>query len=258
MNNSIKLLLFTFLSLAPCATEAMGALCNLRIAGKTVLQKISQKQVMQLHAAIHPQNNQLARYIDKNNRLIRQLRACPALQQHVISGSWKSLHNKQQHLLPLFEQLKQRMGNVSAVPLVSAHIPDSVAEMHDCLVCDHKAIIIDEALCRERGIATQKFLLAHELAHASLNHGKKIASVRNAPQHEVTQLHHAIEYEADAEAVRVLGTLDGAVEFFGHAHETTPPDAVSLHATSTTLHPSDQKRAAHLISIQKLGQLYFK
>jgi len=229
MKYTINFLLFTILF---CAAPAMQAMGMLQAIGKFKLGRY----------VAYAQKKDIAYYTEKNIRRLDALLSCKVIEECFINEGLKTPSREMgKKLLPLFESLKMKFGNINDVALASGDFSAQLGMMMSCQECDHKLVIVDHNLCNNLNAASQQFIIAHELAHASKDHVKELHAFQNQTAGEMETLLHEQEHEADAEAARVLGTITSAVEFF--------TNWIEAEASSQT-HPSNKKRIEKLLALQ--------
>lgn len=230
MNNTIKLLLFNIL---PCAAPAMQAMGIVHAIGKF-------KPVKQV--VFHSKKKDIVWYAEKNTRRLDILHDCITTKrtfEHFEIKRPSRTMSKQ--LLPLFEAIKMKLDNVDNVALVAGHFPTEIGLFYHCKDCDHKVVAVDHSFCHNLSTAAQQFILAHELAHAAKDHIKQFRAFQDSTLEEKKKISHAQEHEADEEAVRALGTLEGALEFFRNWKERNK---------NSPTHPSHKDRVEKLLQLQ--------
>lgn len=229
MNNTIKLFLFNILLCSAPAVQAMGMLHTI---GKFKFGKY----------VAHAQKKDISNSIEKNLSRLETLQKCPAMRTSF--GMFRCAIPSRQmskQLLPIFEKIKQKLENTDNVALIAGSFPVYIAASWNCPCCNHKLVLVDHHFCNTFSTAVQQFVLAHELVHAAKDHVKKIKELRTLTAEEKSMIMHECEYEADAEAVRALGTAQGAFEFFAATNDK--------HGNGAT-HPSHENRVKKLLALQ--------
>lgn len=226
MKNTVIFLLFNILLFSAPALQAMGMLHTI---GKFRPGK---------HVVFHSKKKDIVWYAEKNTRRLDIAQDCIATKrtfEHLEIKRPSRTMSKQ--LLPLFEAIKMKLDHVDNVALVAGPFPEAIGLLYHCKYCDHKVVVVDHHFCHNLSIAAQKFVLAHELAHASKDHIKEFRAFQDSTFEEKKKINHAQEHEADEEAVRALGTIEGALEFFS--------STVERNENSPT-HPSHKNRIEKL------------
>lgn len=262
MNNPIKLLLFNILLCAAPAMQAMGSLRNYGIKAFKKITSATAATVF-LTGGIHSVYQQAAHKeltleeMQANNaKYFAQFSECPhfkieiarkALQ--VPTGGFAA------HILPMLEALRKHDKKFKKVPLLVSDISEAAANW-GCTSCQHNSVVIDPYTFSYMSKKEQKFALAHELGHIAHEH------VKIKERKTDWQICHEHECQADEYAARILGTIDGGLEYF-HAIQTDD-DNFEFDGWSASIlnffserhsHPSHEKRVEKLLALKKSGAL---